>query len=117
MNVASDRVRLVTENDPPLGRREGYPLVNLTPHDNGIEVDAYFSQTPGEYLEQTWALLKRNFREGPHDNLGTASELHLASTQNNAFGLLIDGEQVDGGADEAFRLACCEVDLLATAAE
>ena len=99
---------------PRLGRPEGYPLVNLTPHDGGIEVEGYLSQTPGEYLEQAWALLKRNFREGPHDILGVATEVRLASTEGNPFGLLIDGEQIECGADEVFRLATCEVDLLAT---
>lgn len=102
--------------EPPLGRGEGYPLVNLTPHGEGIAVDAYYSQTPGEYLEHAWALLKRNFREGPHDKLGVAASVRLASTRGNAFGLLIDGEQVECGADEVFRLAACEVDLLATEA-
>lgn len=100
--------------EPPLGRPEGYPLVNLTPHDRGIEIDGYVSQTPGEYAEQAWALIRRNFREGPHDRLGMANEVRLASTEGRAFGLLIDGEEVECGADEVFRLATCEVDLLAT---
>ena len=103
--------------EPRLGRPEGYPLVNLTPHDEGIEVDGYAAQTAGEYLEQAWALLKRNFREGPHETIGVANEVRLRSTEGNPFGLLIDGEQVECGADEVFRLATCEVDLLATSRE
>jgi hypothetical protein len=123
VELAAETVKAIQETlsgemiacvEPALGRREGYPLVNLTPHDGGMEVEAYFSQTPGEYLEQAWALLKRNFREGPHETLGMAREVRLASTEGNAFGLLIDGEQVECGADEAFKLARCEVDLLAT---
>ena len=82
-----------------------------------MEVEGYVSTTPGEYLEQAWALLKRNFREGPHDILGVANEARLASTEGNPFGLLIDGEQVECGADETFRLAVCDVDLLATTPE
>lgn len=103
--------------DPPLGRREGYPLLNLTPHDGGIEVTAYLAENAPQYLEQAWALLKRNFREGPHETLGTAGTLRLASTQGNPFGLLIDGEQADAAGEMEFWLARCEVDLLATAGD
>jgi len=123
VELAAETVKAIQETltgemiacvEPKLGRPEGYPLVNLTPHDRGIEVEGYLSTTPGEYLEQAWALLKRNFREGPHDILGVANEVRLVSTQGNAFGLLIDGEQAECGAEEVFRLASCEVDLLAT---
>ena len=99
---------------PPLGRREGYPLIMLTPHDSGIEVEAYHAETAGEYLEQAWALLRRNFREGPHDLLGQAPRVRLASTEGNPFGLLIDGEEIEAAAETEFTLAACEVDLIAT---
>lgn len=101
-------------SDPPLGRREGYPLLSLTPRDDGIEVEAYHAETAAEYLEQSWALLKRDFREGPHDLLGRVTALTLASTQGNRFGLLIDGEQAEAPPRVELRLADCEVDLLAT---
>lgn len=104
----------ITCVEPPLGRREGYPLVMLTPHDDGIEVEAYHAETAGEYLEQAWALLKRNFREGPHDVLGHAQTIRLASTEGNPFGLLVDGEQAEAADEVEFTLAVCEVDLLAT---
>ncbi|KRA81693.1 hypothetical protein ASD76_13680 [Altererythrobacter sp. Root672] len=103
--------------DPPLGRDEGYPLVMLTPRDHGIEVAGYYAGSAAEYLEQTWALLKRNFREGPHDALGTERTLRLTSTQGNPFGVLVDGEQVDAAASVEFVLAACGVDLLATEAD
>ena len=109
--LAGDQIACV---EPPLGRREGYPLVMLTPFDDGIEIEAYHAETAGEYLEQAWALLRRNFREGPHDVLGKTHTIRLASTQGNAFGLLIDGEQADAAPEVEFRLAACEVDLLAT---
>lgn len=99
---------------PALGRPEGYPLLSLTPHDDGIEVEAYHAERAGEYLEHAWALLRRNFREGPHDVLGHAMTVRLASTRGNPFGLLIDGEQAEAGAEAEFKLAACEVDLLAT---
>src|SRR5690606_798175 len=100
--------------EPPLGRPEGYPLVMLTPYDSGIEVEAYYAETAGDYLEQAWALLRRNFREGPHDTLGHARRLRQASTEGNPFGLLIEGEQAEGGPEVEFTLAAADVDLLAT---
>lgn len=100
--------------DPPFGRAEGYPLLNLTPRSDGIVVEAYHAEAAGEYLEQAWALLRRNFREGPHDVLGSAPRLRLASTRGNRFGLLIDGEQAEGGPEIEVHLAQCAVDLLAT---
>ncbi len=103
--------------EPPFGRREGYPLVMLTPFDDGIEVEAYHAETAGEYLEQAWALLKRNFREGPHEVLGKARAVRLASTEGNPFGLLVDGEQAEAAPEAEFRLAACEVDLVATEAD
>ena len=102
---------------PALGRREGYPLLCLTPRGDGIEVEAYYAESAGQYLEQAWALLRRNFREGPHEVLGHPRTLRLASTEGNPFGLLIDGEQAEAAAEAEFALAACEVDLLATETE
>ncbi len=99
---------------PRFGRRDGYPLLCLTPRAGGIEVEAYHAETAGEYLEHAWALLRRNFREGPHDVLGLARTIRLASTEGNSFGLLIDGEPAEAAPEVEFALAACEVDLLAT---
>ena len=109
---------MITCVEPALGRREGYPLVLLSPGEDGIEVTAYYAETPGDYLGQSVALLKRDFREGPHDQLGVADRIVLESTDGSAFGLLVDGEpaQTEGPRAE-FVTARCEVDLLATQAD
>jgi len=99
---------------PPLGRHEGYPLLCLEPGPQAIEVVAYHAETAAEYLEQGWALVRRNFREGPHEVLGNAPKLRLASTRGNPFGLLIDGEQAEAAPETEFVLATAEVDLVAT---
>ncbi|WP_119084420.1 diacylglycerol kinase family protein [Altererythrobacter sp. B11] len=100
--------------EPALGRPEGYPLVMLTPRDDGMEVRGYHSETPADYLSQGLALLRRNFREGPHDYLGKVDRLLVANVANEAFGLSIDGEAQEAAPRELFELARCEVDLLAT---
>jgi diacylglycerol kinase family enzyme len=102
---------------PALGRREGYPLLCLEPGDDAIEVVAYYAETAGQYLEQAWALVRRNFREGPHELLGHTRKVRLASTRGNAFGLLIDGEQAEATPEVEFALAAAEVDLVATATD
>lgn len=99
---------------PAVGRREGYPLVRLEPDGDSIAVFAYHAETAAEYLEQTWALLRRSFREGPHELLGRAGTVRLASTCGNTFGLLIDGEQAHASPETEFVLAAAEVDLVAT---
>ena len=100
--------------EPATGREEGYPLVMLTPTGEGIRVCGFYAETAGEYVEGGWALLRRRFREGPHDDLGTAQRITLASTADEPFGVLIDGERAEAPAEEVFRLVPCEVDLLAT---
>ena len=67
-----------------------------------------------QYLEQAWALLRRNFREGPNELLGRTRAVRLASTEGNRFGLLIDGEQAEAASEVEFTLATAEVDLVAT---
>lgn len=112
--LGGEMIRCVS---PSLGRPEGYPLLCLEPGDDAIEVVAYHAESTAEYLEQAWALLRRNFREGPHELLGRVRAVELASTEGSPFGLLIDGEQGDAGARVEFVLAAAEVDLLATACD
>jgi hypothetical protein len=123
MQLAGSAVNAVQETlvgeqiactQPPLGQREGYPLINLTPTDEGIVIDAYHAQSLKDYFDQTLALVKRDFRQGPHDSLGTVDELRLASIGGTPFGLLLDGEAAECGAEEVFQLVKSEVDLLAT---
>jgi hypothetical protein len=102
--------------EPATGREEGYPLVMLTPTGEGIRVCGFYAETAGEYVEGGWALLRRRFREGPHDDLGTAQRITLASTADEPFGVLIDGERAEAPGEEEFRLVPCGVDLLATEA-
>ena len=100
--------------EPQLGRSEGYPLVMLTPGDDGFVVDAYYAENLEQYLAQGLALLRRDFREGPHDTLGKPKALTIGNVSGEPVGLLIDGEPADAGSSVRFTLVPCEVDLLAT---
>lgn len=101
-------------SDPPLGKAEGYPLVMLTPTDKGIRISGFHAETPAEFLQGSWALLRHRFREGPHDDLGIVAQVTLASTAGEPFGVLLDGERAQSAGHSVFRLVSCELDLLAT---
>jgi hypothetical protein len=105
--------------EPVCGGSDGYSAIQITPTSLGLAVEGYFAETIGDYAKQGIALLRRNFREGPHDALGRYPWVQLACPQGEAMGLLIDGEPCECGAasEETFNMARCEVDLLATANE
>jgi hypothetical protein len=108
---------MVTCSNPELGRREGYPMLSLVPRGNRIVVTAYHADSIDEYLAQGIALLRRAFRDGPHDRLGDADRLLLRNVGGEPIGLLLDGEAAEAGIEARFTLARCEVDLLATAGD
>ena len=101
--------------EPPLGRREGYPMIEFTPSHRGLQLDAYHAKDPGDFLRQGLALLRRRFREGPHDRLGLFDELTLENCEGEPIEVLLDGEPASLGSRATFSVAACEVDLLATA--
>ena len=100
--------------DPPLGRRDGYPLIDMTPGEHGIQINGYAAATAGELAQQGWALLRRRFREGPHDRLGIVESITLENVDGSPVEVLLDGEQCKGAKSMTFRVAKSEVDLLAT---
>jgi hypothetical protein len=101
-------------SDPDLGRAAGYPLIEITPGEWGMELNGYFAESAGDYFAQGWALLRRRFREGPHDRLGLVEHAALSGEQGASIGLLIDGESTEGASLEEIDVARCEVDLIAT---
>lgn len=99
---------------PALGRESGYPLIEVTPGEWGLQLDGFYAQTAGDYFAQGWAMLRRQFREGPHDRLGLVERATLEGDSGGPVGVLIDGEPADSGPAEEIAVARCEVDLLAT---
>lgn len=99
---------------PLLGSREGYPLIDLTPGEHGIQVNGYHAENLAELALQGWALLRRRFREGPHDRMGIVEEITLENLDGSPVEVLLDGEACEARAGATFRVAEAEVDLLAT---
>jgi hypothetical protein len=100
--------------EPELGRKEGYPLVEITPSHRGMQLDGYYADTTADYLRHGFSLLRRKFREGPHERLGLVDEMVFESEQKGDIPVLVDGEKGKVSAGSAFTVAACEVDLLAT---
>lgn len=98
--------------DPALGNAEGYAGVRLTPYPDGLEADGYGAQSVSDYLMQGVALLRRDFRLGPHDELGRHLRLTCESVDGAEIELMLDGERSCGPASIAFSLAELDVDLL-----
>ena len=99
---------------PELGSAEGYAGIRLAPLAGGMQVDGYGAESAADVVKQGVALLRRNFREGPHDELGTHAEALCRSLDGSPIELMIDGERRTGGPAERFSLAPLEVDLLSS---
>lgn len=105
----------VTVADNRLARASGYPLIELTPGEHGMQIDGYSAEDPIEFAEQAWATLRRRFREGPHDRIGLADEITLVSADGSPLACLIDGEPAECPSGSRFAVEPCVVNLLATA--
>ncbi|WP_132387780.1 diacylglycerol kinase family protein [Novosphingobium sp. PhB165] len=96
------------------GREDGYAAITVTPNPTGLEANGYYADTLGDFAGQGIALLNRDFRDGPHDELGKHTRLRLVCPDGEPMGLLIDGEPFEGGTEEQFHPATLEVDLVTT---
>lgn len=109
-STAGPMVRVV---DPELGRDEGYSGVRMSPVGAAMTVDGYGAKNVVDYVKQGIALLRRDFREGPHDELGHHAEVLCRSIDGSSIELMIDGERMTGLPQERFSLAPLGVKLLA----
>ena len=101
--------------DNRLSRKDGYPLIELSPGEHGIQIDGYFAENAFDIAGQAWATVRRRFREGPHDRLGLAEAIVLSSIDGSPLACLIDGEPAECPSPFRFAAEPCGVDLLATA--
>lgn len=98
--------------EPSLGKPEGYPAVRLYPVGEGIALAGYGAESLADYALQGLAILQRDFRQGPHDELGQATQVVCRSAA--PIELMIDGERATGDLEERFTVAPCGVTLLAS---
>lgn len=98
--------------EPALGREEGYSGVRMSPVGDRMTVDGYGANNVADYVRQGIALLRRDFREGPHDELGLHAEVLCETIDGSPIELMIDGERMTGASQERFSLAPLGVKLL-----
>ncbi|WP_120716892.1 diacylglycerol kinase family protein [Tsuneonella amylolytica] len=106
---------MVGLSQPATGREDGYAGIRLCPHDDGISIQGYATEGLGEYLQQGMAILSRDFREGPHDDLGRAKEVSCRSLEGRPLPLMVDGERSEASSTLGFSLDTFDVDLLGMA--
>ncbi|MXO86877.1 diacylglycerol kinase [Altererythrobacter aurantiacus] len=98
--------------DPACGKEDGYAGVRLSPMPSGIRIQGYTADTVGDFLGQGLAILKHNFRDGPHDDLEPVAAITCASEDDSPIPLMVDGERFEGKSRERFSLATLDLDLL-----
>lgn len=98
--------------NPRIGRSEGYPAVRLYPGAADMAVDGYGASDLADIARQGLAILLRDFRTGPHDELGEHARVTCQSETD--IELMIDGERATGGPTETFEIMDCDVNFLSS---
>lgn len=106
---------MVAVVEPVLGDPAGYAGVRLTPHAAGLAVDGYAARDFADLVRQGVALFGRNFRDGPHDALGSHRQVVCRSLEDAPVSLMVDGERRDAGVEVKFSLAPLGLDLFCLA--
>ena len=112
--TASASGAMVQIVQPQLGHAEGYAGVRIVPGAQGLMIDGYRADRFADYFKHGLALLQRDFRQGPHDELGAHCEVVCRSADGSPIELMIDGERVTGTAQQRFSLATLALNLFAT---
>ena len=75
------------------GREGGYPAIFVEPYTGTeLSVIAFKADGIGDMLSHGIAWLRRDFRDGPNDDLGVMDEVTIIDDDHEV-GLLVDGEQ------------------------
>jgi len=107
---------MVALTEPALGRADGYAGVRLEVAGSGMAVEGYGAETVGDYLKHGIALLRRDFRKGPHEELGCHRQVSCRSVGDAPLPLMVDGERREGGVEQRFFLADFALDLFVSPA-
>ena len=100
--------------EPQLGHADGYAGLRIVPSAPGLVIGGYRADGFADYFKHGLALLQRDFRQGPHDELGLHREVACRSADGSPIALMIDGERATGAAEIRFSLATLALNLLAT---
>ncbi|MBA4353233.1 MAG: diacylglycerol kinase [Novosphingobium sp.] len=99
--------------NPPAGKPDGYRALRVAPEDSGLLVEGYDFADLADFAAQGFAMLvKRDFRQGPHDELGHFATIDCRS--DSPIALMIDGERRQGKTGERLERIEFPVDFIAT---
>ncbi|KPF92647.1 hypothetical protein IP81_05445 [Novosphingobium sp. AAP83] len=94
-------------------KADGYRALRVAPEEDGLRVEGYDFNDLADFAAQGFAMLiKRDFRLGPHDDLGHFKAIECSST--SPIPLMIDGERRQGGTTEKFTRIVFPVDFIST---
>ena len=100
---------------PAIGREDGYPIVEVLPTAEGMEMSGYKADDPGEFAVGLAALLRHDFRAGPHEAFDVTGTIELRAVDGSPVGMLIDGDPVEERDSVILTVGTSAVDLLVTA--
>jgi diacylglycerol kinase family enzyme len=77
------------------GHAEAYPAIYIEPVDGRLRLLGFLADDAAALFEHGFAWLGGDFRDGPHEELGTAREVTIESAEagGSDIGLLVDGER------------------------
>jgi diacylglycerol kinase family enzyme len=97
--------------EPAMGRPEGYRAVRIDASSGVLDLDGYDAADFAELAAHANNMIvRRDFRDGPHENLGTAARVTCRSEA--AIALMIDGERREGAQAETFACVTLPVHFL-----
>ncbi|WP_340587455.1 diacylglycerol/lipid kinase family protein [Erythrobacter alti] len=79
--------------EPEIGREEGYPGVRFILDYGAMKIEGYWQDGFLDFIKQGLAILTHDFRQGPHDDLGTAKWVVCRARDDAEIELMVDGER------------------------
>ena len=103
----------VTIANSASAKAEGYRALRIAPEGSGLLAEGYDFADFADFAAQGFAMLvKRDFRQGPHDDLGHFDMIDCSSS--GPIALMIDGERRQGKTAEKFERIMFPVDFITT---
>lgn len=103
----------VRVSQPQVGKQEGYRAVRLDCSGDRMLAEGYDFSDWSQFAAQGFAMLvKRDFRQGPHDELGRFDAVTLAS--DSAIAMMLDGERREGSTEERVTCDTFALDFIVT---
>ncbi len=103
--------------DPPIGSDNGYPGIRFTPENGAFRIQGYLQENFLDFLRQGLAILSHDFRQGPHDDLGTSTRVVCRAHDDSRIELMFDGERASVASGAEFLFDTLHVNVLAGKAE